>query len=671
MPGGWATGGHSQTTSRAGTSVSSGGSILSAFAIGSQTTTCPARPSRLSSTAQHDQHDHNAWPATNTFPPVELTPQEKEHLLTRVGLSNLEVLGDLGEGGTSLVELVRAPLPTGRTLLLARKSTKAAAPDLVAARSPRASASGRRTDDGFEFGFPEAHLFPVLRSPSMLLAGRNPLGGGADALPLNGTNLRGNSVLRKRTGDGACGGFPGDGGDGGRARHYPFSAFDREVRSLQALQRSGVSVAFHAATFDHEEGRGFILMEAARFGNLHTVMGVLDKQRRKALKKAKVKGFFRRLVRSISGSVRESGSASSAAPSGAATDTSAPGSPSILRRMGSAASSRGTSYSGTAENSMAAALAAAPAAAGGEGRPQRRGFTISGALSSFKDRDRRSSAGAALPPRDAPAASAAATPADSFTSAASSAGSASAAAHLLDGHLLMDEHAIRYYGAVTLQALSLLHASGFVHRDVKASNILLLEGGRAVLSDYGAAAAAVPGRPGCFAGPPAGTELYMAPELVLGAAAAAHGGAVASRLRSCADASSDSDSDDGGGDGSGLVAGDPLARVCTAAVDMYNLGLMLVELATGWSGDQIWSNVVQPVRMGHAPALPGEMSAELRELLESGLLVRDPARRWGVAAVQQSGFFAPVAWERLAEGPGPHAQLLAEKAGPTRGAPRA
>jgi hypothetical protein len=72
-PGGSSTSGHAPMTSRAGPSVSSGGSILSAFAASSHTSTVAVKPSRLSSTAQHNSH-HELAGHTPT-PPVELTPQ--------------------------------------------------------------------------------------------------------------------------------------------------------------------------------------------------------------------------------------------------------------------------------------------------------------------------------------------------------------------------------------------------------------------------------------------------------------------------------------------------------------------------------------------------------------------------------------------------------------------
>ena len=63
-------------------------------------------------------------------------------------------------------------------------------------------------------------------------------------------------------------------------------------------------------------------------------------------------------------------------------------------------------------------------------------------------------------------------------------------------------------------ALAAVHRAGFVHRDVKAQNVMRETGGRIVLMDFGAAAILRPA-----AGPEAGwigTPLYLAPELLQG-----------------------------------------------------------------------------------------------------------------------------------------------------------
>ena len=71
-------------------------------------------------------------------------------------------------------------------------------------------------------------------------------------------------------------------------------------------------------------------------------------------------------------------------------------------------------------------------------------------------------------------------------------------------------------GVDLCRALSALHASGLLHRDVKAHNVMREVGGRIVLMDFSGAQALTPDE---VATDLSGTPLYMAPELFEGAAA--------------------------------------------------------------------------------------------------------------------------------------------------------
>lgn len=70
-------------------------------------------------------------------------------------------------------------------------------------------------------------------------------------------------------------------------------------------------------------------------------------------------------------------------------------------------------------------------------------------------------------------------------------------------------------GEEICRALSAVHAAGFVHRDVKARNVMREEGGRVVLMDFGTGRAAGELKAGARVGL-AGTPLYMAPEVLAG-----------------------------------------------------------------------------------------------------------------------------------------------------------
>jgi TolB-like protein/Tfp pilus assembly protein PilF len=69
-------------------------------------------------------------------------------------------------------------------------------------------------------------------------------------------------------------------------------------------------------------------------------------------------------------------------------------------------------------------------------------------------------------------------------------------------------------GADLCRALAAVHRQGFVHRDVKAQNVMREVGGRTVLMDFGASEAIH--RHDDAAGPMRGTPVYLAPELLEG-----------------------------------------------------------------------------------------------------------------------------------------------------------
>ena len=77
----------------------------------------------------------------------------------------------------------------------------------------------------------------------------------------------------------------------------------------------------------------------------------------------------------------------------------------------------------------------------------------------------------------------------------------------------LDPREVALIGIDVCKAVGAVHAAGFVHRDIKAGNIMREEGGRILLMDFGLTYEAGGNQQ------PSGTPNYMAPELLLGAPA--------------------------------------------------------------------------------------------------------------------------------------------------------
>jgi hypothetical protein len=156
--------------------------------------------------------------------------------------------------------------------------------------------------------------------------------------------------------------------------------------------------------------------------------------------------------------------------------------------------------------------------------------------------------------------------------------------------VLFDEAKLRAALRQVAEALAALHAAGKVHRDVKPTNVLVTQGGRAVLLDFGLVAEH--GDP-IAAGLIEGTIEYMAPEQAAGAPA-------------------------------------------RAPADLYAVGAVLYEALTGrppFIGDPI--DVITDKR-AHDPAVPSLLFSGIPSDLEElcmQLLARDPAKRPSAAAV--------------------------------------
>jgi tRNA A-37 threonylcarbamoyl transferase component Bud32 len=154
-------------------------------------------------------------------------------------------------------------------------------------------------------------------------------------------------------------------------------------------------------------------------------------------------------------------------------------------------------------------------------------------------------------------------------------------------------------GADIASALDHVHTAGVIHRDVKPGNVLIDADGTAMLADFGIARLVDDTRHHTRTGHVVGTVAYLAPE---------------------------------------QVAGEPV----TTAVDVYALGLVLLEALTGARPYTGTSVEMAFARLSHAPEIPTTLPVPWRELL-AAMTARDPRDRPTAAQVAM----------RLRGGPGP------------------
>jgi hypothetical protein len=144
-------------------------------------------------------------------------------------------------------------------------------------------------------------------------------------------------------------------------------------------------------------------------------------------------------------------------------------------------------------------------------------------------------------------------------------------------------------GADIASALDHVHSAGVVHRDVKPGNVLIDAGGSAMLADFGIARLVDDTQHHTRTGNVVGTVAYLAPEQVAG------------------------------------------ERV-TTAVDVYALGLVLLEALTGERPFTGTSVEMAFARLSRAPEIPTTLPRPWRELLVA-MTARDPHRRPTAAEV--------------------------------------
>lgn len=147
----------------------------------------------------------------------------------------------------------------------------------------------------------------------------------------------------------------------------------------------------------------------------------------------------------------------------------------------------------------------------------------------------------------------------------------------------MDEAMVRSLGIQLARGLGAAHQRGIVHRDVKPGNILLRSDDTAVLTDFGISRLEEDDAQLTVVGHVIGSPAYLAPEQVSGVQP-------------------------------------------TAAVDIYALGLVLLEAYTGarvYPGPPVEAAMA---RLVAAPAIPVSLPSDLRDLFVA-MTAADPALR--------------------------------------------
>jgi serine/threonine protein kinase len=165
---------------------------------------------------------------------------------------------------------------------------------------------------------------------------------------------------------------------------------------------------------------------------------------------------------------------------------------------------------------------------------------------------------------------------------------ATLADHLRTGRLTPQRTAV--IGAEVGDALAYVHDQGLVHRDVKPANVLISNGGRVYLADFGIARL-VDSAHVTQAGDVLGTPAFFAPE---------------------------------------QVTGEPVGP----PADVYALGLVMLECLTGRREYDGASLEVAMARLNRQPEIPPGVSPAWRDVL-LGMTARQPSSRLSAAQVAE------------------------------------
>ena len=136
----------------------------------------------------------------------------------------------------------------------------------------------------------------------------------------------------------------------------------------------------------------------------------------------------------------------------------------------------------------------------------------------------------------------------------------------------MDPQRVAVIGAQLADTLAHAHASGVIHRDLKPANVLVAEGDRAFLADFGVARLLGDDVRLTATGTIIGTAAYLAPEQVKG-------------------------------------------EQVRPATDVYSLGLVLLEALTGEAAYQGTRTEAAVARLSVQPTVPASLPPPWRELL--------------------------------------------------------